>query len=63
MKSTFPLSVAAGWARVVAVFVVDVALRGCGRGGTRAGRMVGRGRPWACGDRWRRCCAGAGPRC
>ena len=30
MKSTFPLSVAAGWARVVAVFVVDVGLVAAG---------------------------------
>ena len=30
MKSTFPLSVAAGWARLVALFVVDVALVAAG---------------------------------
>ena len=30
MKSTFPLSVAAGWARLVAVFVVDVGLVAAG---------------------------------
>ena len=32
MKSAFPLSVAAGWARVVAVFVVDVGLVAAGAG-------------------------------
>lgn len=41
MKSTFPLSVAAGWARVVAVFVVDVAVVSVGAAAGRSGWWAG----------------------
>ena len=44
MKSTFPLSVAAGWARLVALFVVDVALVAAGAAvAGRPGWWIGAG--------------------